>query len=99
MTSLTGSGALQGKKNWRATITATVQTTEGVAVSGATVSGAFSTGGTVSCITNGNGACSLVSGALRSTTTSTTFTVGNVTGTGLQWDALNSVKTVTVNVP
>jgi hypothetical protein len=99
VTALTGTGTLQGKKNWRATVTATVRNTDGVAMSGATVSGTFSTGGSLSCITAGNGVCTMLSGAIRASSASTTFTVGNVTGTGLQWDVVNSIKTVTVSMP
>jgi hypothetical protein len=96
---LTGDAAPQGKKNWRATITATVTRTDGTPVAGATVSGSFTTGGTGSCTTGGNGICSLTGSAIKTSIASTTYNVVNVTGTGLSYEPAGSQTSVTVNRP
>ena len=60
------------------------------AVSGATVQGAWSSGGTGSCITSASGRCTLTSPSLTRKTASVTFTVTTVTtvaASGRTYDA------------
>ena len=66
--------------NWTATATALV-VNGGSPVSGAMVSGSFSTGGGGTCTTNSAGMCSLSSGNIRKREGSTTFTVTQLNGT------------------
>jgi hypothetical protein len=53
----------------------------GSPVSGATVTGSFSTGGGGTCTTNSAGTCSLSSANIRKRDGSTTFTVTQLNGT------------------
>jgi hypothetical protein len=76
---LDGSAAFQGKK-WSATVTIAVLDEAGIAVSGATVSGSWSNGGTSSCTTDAAGTCSVTKGGLSNGTASVTFTVTGVAG-------------------
>jgi len=75
------------RKNWKATVTFAVHTSAHAAVNGATVaftlSGAAS--GTGSCVTTSSGLCSYSTGALKNSTTSVTFSVTAISGTGLNY--------------
>ena len=57
------------------------------AVSGATVQGAWSSGGTGRCITSASGRCTLTSPSLTRKTASVTFTVTTVAASGRTYDA------------
>jgi subtilisin family serine protease len=76
---LTASTTTSGP-NWTATVTALV-VNGGSPVSGATVTGSFSTGGGGTCTTNSAGTCSLSSANIRKRDGSTTFTVTQLNGT------------------
>ena len=76
--SLTASTTSSGP-NWTATVTVQV-VNGGNPVSGATVTGSFSTGGGGTCTTNGAGLCSLSSGSIHKRNGSTTFTVTQLNG-------------------
>jgi serine protease AprX len=81
--------ATKGKQGngWQATVTILVRNTSGQAVSGASVSGQFSTSGnTFSCTTGTSGTCSVSSGRIANSIASTTFTVSNVTLSGATYD-------------
>jgi subtilisin family serine protease len=82
-----------GRTRWRATVTVTIVDASNNPVSGATVSGGWSTGGTGSCTTGTTGTCSITSGNISRSVSSTTFTVSDVTGTNLVYDAAANVKT------
>lgn len=77
------------RNKWTATVTIKVVDQTGAPVSGAAVAGAWSGGynGTGTCTTTTAGTCSLVSGGMKLTVTSVTFTVTSVTGTGLVYNA------------
>jgi hypothetical protein len=62
---LTGSSARQKGNKWKATVTITVHDGAHALLSGATVTGSFSPGGTGTCTTSGAGTCSITSGALN----------------------------------
>ena len=76
-------------KNWKVTITIKVVDANGAAVSGATVTGAWSGGttGTVTCTTGVAGTCSVSTANMKLTKTSVTYTVTNVAATGYTYNA------------
>ena len=74
--------AASSLKKWQPKVAATVLDSTGSAVTGATVSGTFSHHkGTLTCVTAANGICTLGNFSLSRSTTSTVFTVTNVTKT------------------
>jgi subtilisin family serine protease len=79
----------KSRNSWLAKVTITVQTATNAPLSGAVVTGTWSSGGvvTVVCTTNSNGKCTVQSGKLPTSTTSVTFTVTLVAKTGATYDA------------
>ena len=103
VSAITGKGAKSGKQ-WRASATVTVRQYDGynfgAAVPGATVAGMFSPGGTATCVTGSTGSCTVTSGLISSSYTSSFFSVGNVTGSSLVYDASkNAVSSINVSRP
>ena len=98
--SLTGSSVKSGT-NWRAQVTAMVRDVNTNAnVAGATVTGNFVPGGTLSCVTAVTGSCTLTSGAISKLSSSTRFTVSNVSGNGMTYDASqNAVTQISISKP
>jgi hypothetical protein len=97
---LAGSSATHSTKSWRATVTITVQNANLTAVANATVRGSFTGKGTVSCITGSNGTCSITSSNIPVATTSTTFTVSNISGSGMTYNpAANTSTSITISKP
>lgn len=98
--SLMGS-AIKSGGNWRAQATATVRDlNSGSNVANATVTGNFAPGGTVSCVTSSAGSCTLTSGTISKLSASSTFTVSNVAGNHLVYDASQNAGTqITINRP
>ena len=93
---LAGSIASSNKKFWKAAVVITVKDAGGSSVSGATVSGSFSPGGSGSCTTDGTGTCSITSGNIP-LGTNTTFEVTGVSG---NYDpAANTVTSVPIPSP
>jgi subtilisin family serine protease len=91
--SLAGSSSKSGT-NWRARVTAIVRdVSTGSNVANATVTGNFVPGGIISCVTASTGSCTLTSGSISKLTTSTTFTVSNVSGSGMNYDASQNTAT------
>jgi len=81
-------------KGWRATILVTVRDQEGVAVSGAVVSGGFTTGGLpLFCATTNTGICSLTSPLISSSTKSSTFYVSSLSGTNMIYNSTKNALT------
>jgi hypothetical protein len=74
---------------WEATVTITIHNASEGPVSGAPASGAWSDGisGSVSCVTNASGQCSVTNNRLRSNIPSVTFTMSNVTLAGNTYNA------------
>ena len=84
--------------NWTATVTITVRSTIGAAVSGASVSVTWTTGAPDTCTTGSTGRCSVTSDSLRHRSIpSITMTVASVTHPTLQWD--QAPRQITVNRP
>ena len=91
--SLTGSSSTVNKNFWRATVTATVSP----AVSGAVVSGSWSSGAAASCTTGSTGQCSVTVTASTKTVASMTYTVNNVALSGYTY--VPGATSVTVTKP
>jgi PKD repeat protein len=77
---LDGSKTIQGPTKWKANVTITVHDASHVPLSGGTVTGAWSNGGTSSCTTNGGGQCSVSKNNIANSVLNVTFTVTGVTG-------------------
>jgi hypothetical protein len=98
--SLTGTSGKSGS-NWRAQVTATVRdVSSGANLPNATVTGSFVPGGTVTCVTGSVGSCTLTSGSISTLALSTTFTVSNISGSGMTYDASqNTVTQINISKP
>ena len=94
--SLTAAAGKSGT-GWRAQVTATVRDVNtSLNVAGATVTGGFAPGGTVSCVTTSTGSCTLTSGTFSKLTVSTTFTVSGVSGNGMTYDASQNLASQSI---
>lgn len=84
---LDGTSIFAGPR-WQATVTITILEENGDSVSGATVTGDWSSGytGTAVCTTDSSGVCSVTSGEMRSKSKSATFVVTNVDHATLTYD-------------
>jgi serine protease AprX len=83
-------GSASGSRlRWNATATILVHDANENPVANATVSGFWSNGttGTAACITNASGICQIAKSGLGSRTTSVRFTVSNVSGSALTYNA------------
>jgi aqualysin 1 len=88
------------RNGWRALATITVTNASDAPVGGAVVKGDFSIGGSsLGCTTDTKGVCSIRSGTLGKSVTSTTFKVTGVTGTHLSYTAPEPAPNVTVLRP
>ncbi len=99
---LSGSSALQGRNNWRATVAVTVRDDQGAPVSGATVHAAWSAGGgrNFNCTTDGDGACSITSGNISVQVSSVTFAVQDVVHSSLAYEpGANVISEIAVQSP
>jgi len=105
---LDGAATATQKNTWSASVRVTIESssTSGV-VANAMVGGAWSSGGTSSCMTSGSGQCNVTRTGIPKNTASTTFTVVNVTHATLNYspvdnrdpDGDSNGTTVTVNKP
>lgn len=87
-------------KNWKGIVTVTVRNNVGGLVSGATVSGNWSTGGSASCITGATGTCSMTSATFKSNVASTTWAVTGLSGPGLSYNSsANVASSIVVTRP
>jgi PKD repeat protein len=75
------------KRSWSAKVTITVHDAFHKAVSGAVVSGNWSTGAAASCTTGTTGACTINASKIPTNATNVTFNVGGVAKTGVTYDA------------
>jgi lysophospholipase L1-like esterase len=94
-------GSSTGKKSgWIATITLAVADNEGAAVSGAIVTGTWSTGASGGCTTTADGSCSF-STNMNKKATSATWIIAGITATGATYNAAANVSggTITVDAP
>lgn len=98
--SLTGSAA--GVRNgWQATVAVAVKDKDGNMVSGATVAGGFTEGGSsVSCTTASNGLCSVKTGAIGKRVAQTVYSVTKISGTNMSYDSSNNIaSSITIRQP
>lgn len=100
VSALSGSGVKQ-RNGWAARVTVRVKRADGSAASGAIVKGDFTVGGKgVGCTTDAAGTCTLSSGTLSSRTTSVSYAVSSISGTGYTYDATsNAISSVTIARP
>ena len=93
--------AVKAGADWRANVTVTIRDISSLAaVANAAVSGSFSTGGTVTCVTASTGSCILTSGKISRQITSTAMTVSNVAGTNMAYDSSqNAASQITITKP
>ena len=93
--------ASKSSRNWRATTTVTIRDVNtGAHVANATVNGSFNPGGEQSCLTGSAGSCTLTSNRISLSATASVFTVTQVSGTNMPYDATqNAVTQVTINRP
>lgn len=90
---ITGTSRKNGR-NWRANATVTVYdyvTTSVVA--NVTVAGSFAPGGSASCVTASDGSCTLTSGPIASSDSSTRFTVDALSGYNMNYDSSKNANT------
>jgi hypothetical protein len=74
--------ATRQTKKWTAKVTIRIRSATETAVPGATVSGTWSTGASMTCTTGKNGNCTVTMSAIPRTTLSVTFSVTNVARSG-----------------
>jgi hypothetical protein len=73
---------------WKADVTITVHDSNHVAISGAQVSGSWSTGGTQTCTTGTSGTCTVTLSNLgRARNASVTYTVNSVSKSGYTYQS------------
>jgi PKD repeat protein len=93
------SSATARKGGWTATVTISVRDGQLAAVSGATVTGSWSTGAGSSCTTGASGTCT-VSLNLGKKATSVIWTVSDITHATLTYDPLGNIaSSISVNRP
>jgi subtilisin family serine protease len=99
--SMVGNASKSGG-NWKAVAVVKVRDINtGAAVANATVDGSFSAGGNATCNTDSTGTCTLSSGALKSSSTSsTTLTATGVSGNLMTYDrSQNAVSQIVIAKP
>jgi len=94
--SLDGDAAAR-KGGWTAMVTITVVDGEDALVSGATVSGSWSAGGSTTCTTGTDGTCSTAT-PMNKKATSVTWTISIITHAALTY-APNALTSVTISAP
>jgi aqualysin 1 len=88
--------------NWRASAVATARDVgTGAMVANATLTGSFSPGGAASCVTGGNGSCTLTSGPIKlNAAQSTVLSATGISGPLMKYDATqNTVTQIIISKP
>lgn len=80
-------GTKSGRNRWTATVTITVHDGSHTPLSGVTVQGNWSNGGTSSCTTGSTGTCQVSKSNIASTTSSVTFTITGLTKSGFTYQS------------
>jgi PKD repeat protein len=81
------------KGGWTATVTVSIADAASNAVSGATVSGTWSSGGSAGCTTDASGSCTFTTNMNKKTKTAT-YLVTDVTASGYVWDGAGASVSV-----
>ena len=87
---LDGSNSLGSRNRWNASVVITIHDDNENLVSGATVTGSWSAGGSSSCITNSQGQCSLTKNNLKASQSTVTFTVDDVSYSSYTYQPANN---------
>jgi PKD repeat protein len=82
--------ATNQQNTWTAVVTTTLHDSSHGPVSGATVSGSWSTGGTASCTTDGGGQCLVSKSAIPKSTKSLMFSIVNATNSTLLYRSVDN---------
>ncbi|HEX9564848.1 MAG TPA: S8 family serine peptidase [Gemmatimonadaceae bacterium] len=99
---LSASALSLSSSRWRAIVTIAVRDADGNAVSGATVTGQWTSGvsGSTSCATGSNGSCSVTRNSIKRNVASVTWAVSGISGTNVTYDvAANTESSIVVNRP
>lgn len=100
VSAISGAARWVTNSKWTATATVTLRDLSGNVVPNATVTGNFAPGGTKSCLTGSTGGCAVSLTNLGSTVASISFTVTDVTGPSLSYQASqNAVTAITIARP
>ncbi|MEN8173547.1 MAG: S8 family serine peptidase [Chloroflexota bacterium] len=94
---MNGTVTSSNRRFWKASASVQIFDVDGAAVSGATVSGDWSYGGSASCVTDSTGWCTVKSDKIYDFSP-VTFTVSGVTAAGYYYDAAANVVTL-VTIP
>jgi len=84
---LDGSSVPGNRNRWDASVEITVHDNNESIISGATVAGSWSAGGSASCVTDGLGQCSLTKNNLRGNETNVTFAVDSISYSGYDYQS------------
>jgi hypothetical protein len=89
---LDGSSSPSGRNRWNAAVTFLVHDENENPLSDVTVSGSWSNGasGSSSCVTDGNGVCTLQKKRLKSNVSSVTFTLDGLSHASIQYEPLDN---------
>jgi hypothetical protein len=92
---LSSSTALN-RSRWNATVTITVHDQTSAPLVGATVQGAWDTGGSSNCVTDVTGQCTVTKSRLKTTVANTSFSVTGLAKSGYIYDPGSNVETTIV---
>ncbi|MFC1719678.1 S8 family serine peptidase [Pseudomonadota bacterium] len=92
LSGLDGSAVAQPRGRWSAHAIVTVENQDGGPESGVTVAGSWGDGssGSSSCLTTSDGSCEVLKNSLKSNVASVSFTVTDMTRTGMTYDPANN---------
>ena len=98
--SLSGSASTGSRNRWDARVDIVIHSATEAPVAGALVEGAWSgaVNGSASCVTNNSGQCSVTRNNLKANASSLSFTVTNVSGEGITYDAGSNHQQATTTV-
>jgi len=100
VSNMSGDATASNRGRWNASVTITVVDQSGNNVSGVFVSGGWSSGGSGSCTTDTTGQCTVRKNKLKSSVTSTTYSISAMSKSGYTYNAsANSVSSVTISQP
>ena len=92
--------AAPNRNRWDASVAITVVDQDGNPVAGAAVQGSWSAGGSSTAVTNASGQCTVSKTKIKTSVTSTTFTVTSLSGSGYIYDpGSNVVGSIAVSSP
>ena len=101
LASLTGDGTPANRGKWSATVTISTHDESHSRLSDVTVTGTWSSGGSGSCVTDGDGQCQIVKNNIKTNVNSTTFTIMDISHATNTYDsgANEAATAVAINKP